>query len=83
MLLVGINFGTSPVKVSVVAASIQQIIATASYAGTEAGIISIHPGGVEKAPVIGGRIQNKPFLNAMYRKNITPQTDPLIVNRFI
>lgn len=50
MLLLGIDLGTSSVKVSVVDATTQQCIATASYPETEAEIIAVKPGWAEQSP---------------------------------
>lgn len=50
MLLLGIDLGTSSVKVSVIDASTQQTVATAQYPETEAEIISLHPGWAEQTP---------------------------------
>lgn len=50
MLLLGIDLGTSSVKVSVVNAQSQQCIAAASYPEAETGIISLHPGWAEQSP---------------------------------
>ena len=50
MLLVGIDLGTSSIKVSVVEADSQSILATASYPETEADIISVQPGWAEQSP---------------------------------
>lgn len=50
MLLLGIDLGTSSIKVSVVDAATQQCIATARYPETEADIISPHPGWAEQSP---------------------------------
>ncbi len=50
MLLLGIDLGTSSVKVSVVDAATQQCVAAASYPETEAAIISPHPGWAEQSP---------------------------------
>jgi len=50
MLLLGIDLGTSSVKVSVIDAPSQHIIATASYPETESEIISSHPGWAEQNP---------------------------------
>jgi xylulokinase len=49
MLLLGIDLGTSSVKVSVVNAQSRQCIASASYPETEADIISLHPGWAEQS----------------------------------
>ena len=50
MLLLGIDLGTSSVKVSVIDAATQQTVASAQYPETEAEIISIHPGWAEQSP---------------------------------
>jgi xylulokinase len=50
MLLLGIDLGTSSVKVSVVDAQSQQCIASAFFPETEANIISPHPGWAEQSP---------------------------------
>ena len=50
MLLLGIDLGTSSVKVSVIDAQSQNSIATASYPETESEIISSHPGWAEQSP---------------------------------
>ncbi|MBC7948450.1 MAG: carbohydrate kinase [Chitinophagaceae bacterium] len=50
MLLLGIDLGTSSVKVSVIDAESQQCIASAHYPETEADIISLHPGWAEQSP---------------------------------
>jgi xylulokinase len=50
MLLLGIDLGTSSVKVSVIDAESQQLIASAGYPETEAAIISLHPGWAEQSP---------------------------------
>lgn len=50
MLLLGIDLGTSSVKVSVVDADTQQCIASAAYPETEAAIISHQPGWAEQEP---------------------------------
>ena len=50
MLLLGIDLGTSSVKVSVLDASNGNVIASAQYPETEAAIISHHPGWAEQSP---------------------------------
>ncbi len=50
MLLLGIDIGTSAVKVSVVDAATQQCIASASFPEKEAGIISLQSGWAEQSP---------------------------------
>ncbi|MBV9987629.1 MAG: carbohydrate kinase [Chitinophagaceae bacterium] len=50
MLLLGIDLGTSSIKVSVVDAGTQQCIASAQYPDTETGISSPQPGWAEQSP---------------------------------
>ena len=50
MLLLGIDIGTSSVKVSVVDAASQKVIASAQYPDEESPIIALHPGWAEQSP---------------------------------
>jgi xylulokinase len=50
MLLLGIDIGTSSVKVSVIDAQTKSTLATAHYPETESGIISLQPGWAEQSP---------------------------------
>ena len=50
MLLLGIDLGTSSIKVSVVDAGTQQCLASAQYPETEVDIISLDPGWAEQSP---------------------------------
>ncbi|TWR28583.1 carbohydrate kinase [Mucilaginibacter achroorhodeus] len=50
MLLLGIDIGTSSVKVSIVDANNQSVIASAQYPDTEAPIISLQTGWAEQSP---------------------------------
>lgn len=50
MLLLGIDIGTSSVKVSVVDADQQQVIASAQYPDTESPILSLQTGWAEQSP---------------------------------
>lgn len=50
MLFLGIDLGTSSVKVSVVDGATQQCIAAATYPETEADIIALRPGWAEQSP---------------------------------
>jgi xylulokinase len=50
MLLLGIDIGTSSVKVSVVDAASQKAIASAQYPDEESPIIALHPGWAEQSP---------------------------------
>jgi xylulokinase len=51
MLLLGIDVGTSSIKVAVVDASTRQCLATASYPDTEVPIIAPAPGWAEQSPL--------------------------------
>ena len=50
MLLLGIDLGTSSIKVSVVDAATLAVLASAQYPDSEAAIISRHPGWAEQSP---------------------------------
>lgn len=50
MLLLGIDLGTSSVKVSVIDATTQKTVATAQYPESESAIISVQPGWAEQSP---------------------------------
>src|SRR5581483_10289490 len=50
MLLLGIDVGTSSIKVSIVDAQTQQCKASAQYPETESSIISLQPGWAEQSP---------------------------------
>ncbi|WP_428330804.1 xylulokinase [Mucilaginibacter sp.] len=50
MLLLGIDIGTSSVKVSVVDAASQKVISSAQYPDTESPIIALQPGWAEQSP---------------------------------
>ncbi|HEY6064435.1 MAG TPA: FGGY family carbohydrate kinase [Chitinophagaceae bacterium] len=50
MLLLGIDIGTSSIKVSVVNAGTQQCIGSAQYPESESGIIALQPGWAEQSP---------------------------------
>ena len=50
MLLLGIDIGTSSIKVSVVNAGTRQTVASASFPETESDIIALHPGWAEQSP---------------------------------
>ncbi|MDB5232277.1 MAG: Xylulokinase [Chitinophagaceae bacterium] len=50
MLLLGIDLGTSSVKVSVIDANTHQVVSSVQYPDTESGIISLHPGWAEQSP---------------------------------
>ena len=50
MLLLGIDIGTSSIKVAVVDAHSQQTITTVQYPETETPIVALHPGWAEQSP---------------------------------
>lgn len=50
MLLLGLDIGTSSIKVCVTDAASQQCIATAHYPETESGILALQPGWAEQSP---------------------------------
>ncbi|HEV2481850.1 MAG TPA: FGGY family carbohydrate kinase, partial [Puia sp.] len=50
MLLLGIDLGTSSVKVAVVDSGTHRVLASAQYPDTEAAIISRQPGWAEQSP---------------------------------
>ncbi len=50
MLLLGIDLGTSSIKVAVIEAASQLVLASAQYPEVEADIISLHPGWAEQGP---------------------------------
>lgn len=50
MLLLGIDLGTSSIKVSVVDSETQQCVATAKYPDNEVDILAPHPGWAEQSP---------------------------------
>jgi xylulokinase len=50
MLLLGIDIGTSSVKVCIVDAESQKVIASAQYPDEESPIIALHPGWAEQSP---------------------------------
>src|SRR5215211_2751770 len=72
MLLLGIDIGTSSVKVSVVNADTQQIITSAQYPETEAQIISHQSGWAEQNPDTWWEYTQQAILEA----NATDTYDP-------
>lgn len=52
MLLLGIDLGTSSIKVSIVDAATSNVLVSVTYPETEAAIFSRHPGWAEQAPDI-------------------------------
>ena len=72
MLLLGIDLGTSSIKVSVVDAATQQCIASAQYPETEAEIISLNAGWAEQSPDGWWEYTQKAILKAHQTKKYNP-----------
>lgn len=72
MLLLGIDVGTSSIKVSVVDAQTQQIIASANYPETEAEIIAHKSGWAEQSPLSWWNF----FTEALTKAHATKKYDP-------
>jgi xylulokinase len=72
MLLLGIDIGTSSVKVSVVDADTQQSIISAHYPETEAEIISLQSGWAEQNPDTWWEY----FQHALWEANVSGKYDP-------
>ena len=72
MLLLGIDIGTSSIKVSVVDAQTQQTILSTSFPETESEIISKQPGWAEQSPDLWWEHTQKAILKA----NATGKFDP-------
>src|ERR1051325_10564627 len=73
MLLLGIDVGTSSIKVSVVDAQTQKCIASAHYPETEAEIISRKSGWAEQSPETWWEYAQKAILNANESGNYNPK----------
>jgi len=76
MLLLGIDLGTSSVKVSVLDAETQQCVASVQYPEIEMNIISPHPGWAEQSP--DGWWEN--VKQAILKCNATDLYDPADIN---
>lgn len=72
MLLLGIDVGTSSIKVSLVDTATQKSIASAQYPETEAGIIAHQTGWAEQSPELWWQYVQQAILKA----NATQQYDP-------
>src|SRR4051794_21251317 len=72
MLLLGIDLGTSSIKVSVTNAQTQQCVASAQYPDTEAEIISLQHGWAEQSPELWWEYVQQAILKA----NSTNEYDP-------
>lgn len=73
MLLLGIDVGTSSIKVSVVNADTQQCIASAQYPETESGITSLKPGWAEQSPEMWWLHVQEAILKAHSTKQYDPK----------
>ena len=73
MLLLGIDLGTSSVKVSVVDANTQKRVASAQYPETEAEIISLQPGWAEQSPDNWWQYTQQAILKAHQTKKYNPK----------
>jgi xylulokinase len=72
MLLLGIDVGTSSIKVSVVDAATQQSVASAQYPDEEAAIISLQSGWAEQSPDVWWQYAKQ----AIQRANNSGKYDP-------
>ncbi len=73
MLLLGIDVGTSSIKVSVVDAATQKCIVSAQYPETETGITSLQPGWAEQSPEMWWLHVQEAILKANATKLYDPQ----------
>jgi xylulokinase len=73
MLLLGIDVGTSSIKVSVVDADTQTCIASAQYPETETGITSLQPGWAEQSPEMWWLHVQEAILKAHATKKYNPE----------
>jgi xylulokinase len=72
MLLLGIDIGTSSIKVSVADAQTQQSIASAQYPESESPVISEHPGWAEQSPEMWWEHVQQAILKAHATKKYNP-----------
>ena len=73
MLLLGIDIGTSSIKVSVVDAATQECMASAQYPETESGITSLQPGWAEQSPEMWWLHVQKAILKVHASKKYDPK----------
>lgn len=73
MLLLGIDVGTSSIKVSVVNADTQQTVVSAQYPETETGITSLQPGWAEQSPEMWWLHVQEAILKAHATKQYDPK----------
>lgn len=72
MLLLGIDVGTSSIKVSIVDAATQQILASAQYPESESGITSLQSGWAEQSPEMWWQHVRQAILKAHATGNYHP-----------
>lgn len=73
MLLLGIDLGTSSIKVSVVDATTQQLLSSAHFPETEAEIISLKPGWAEQNPETWWENSKTAILKAISKGSFNPK----------
>lgn len=73
MLLLGIDLGTSSIKVSVVSADTQEVIVSANYPEQEADIISLQTGWAEQSPDLWWHYTVKAVQKAHASKKYNPR----------
>ena len=73
MLLLGIDLGTSSIKVSVVDGETQKCLASAHYPETEADIIAMHPGWAEQSPELWWEHTKQAILKCNATGNYNPK----------
>jgi xylulokinase len=72
MLLLGIDIGTSSIKVAVTDAATQQCLVTAQYPETESPIIALQPGWAEQSPEMWWEHVQQAILKAHASKRYNP-----------
>jgi xylulokinase len=73
MLLLGIDVGTSSIKVAIVDAQTQQCITTVQYPDTETGITSLQKGWAEQSPDMWWENVQQAIIKAHAQKKYNPQ----------
>lgn len=73
MLLLGIDVGTSSIKVSVVDAATGQVVASAQYPETETGVVALKPGWAEQSPEMWWLHVQEAILKANASKKYDPK----------
>ena len=73
MLLMGIDVGTSSIKISVVDAQTHQCLASAQYPESESPIISLQPGWAEQSPEMWWEHVQQAILKANASNSYNPK----------